>query len=501
MATTSKNKPNTTPARQAGTAAPTAREYLRVSLDKSGRARSITEQHADNEREADAYGWTLGEPYSADASISASRYSRKVRGDFAKLLADLEGGRFGASVLILWEPSRGSRKVSEWCQLIELCERWRVSIHVTTHGRTYDPTNARDRRSLQEDAVDSEYETAKTSSRVKRTMAINASDGKPHGRIPYGYSRRYNPRNGDYVAQEVNEAEAKVVRTLFERLEKGHSLRAIARDFAAEGITNDKGAPFSPAHLRVLAVSPTYIAKRVHNPGNGAEPTTVDGDWPPLVDKKRFYAVQRLLTAPERRTSRPGRGKHLLSMLALCHHCGGVLAASERSGGQYQCHTRGCIRINRAELDAYAEQVILGYLGRDDVREVFTAQQGENAELTAVAEELAGVRAELDNLADAVAAGTITVALAGRAEPQLRDRLARLEKRERELSTPDTLAGLIEPGQDVAERWQAAPMSTRRAVVRLLLAKDGALGELRVTRSPIKGHRVPVEQRVRIEPR
>jgi len=38
----------------------------------------------------------------------------------------------------------------------------------TTHGRTYDPANPRDRRMLQEDAVDSEYETAKLSMRAKR---------------------------------------------------------------------------------------------------------------------------------------------------------------------------------------------------------------------------------------------------------------------------------------------------------------------------------------------
>ena len=40
-----------------------AREYLRVSLDKSGRERSQDEQHQDNQRVADEHGWTLGDPY------------------------------------------------------------------------------------------------------------------------------------------------------------------------------------------------------------------------------------------------------------------------------------------------------------------------------------------------------------------------------------------------------------------------------------------------------
>jgi DNA invertase Pin-like site-specific DNA recombinase len=109
-----------------------AREYLRVSLDKSGRERSITEQHAENEAEAAERGWSLGEPY-ADVG-SASRYASKARGDYAALIADLQAGRFGADVLILWESSRGSRRASEWLLLIELCAERRVKIHVTSHG-------------------------------------------------------------------------------------------------------------------------------------------------------------------------------------------------------------------------------------------------------------------------------------------------------------------------------------------------------------------------------
>src|SRR4051794_30031468 len=131
----------------------TGREYLRVSLDRSGRARSLEEQHNDNLEAARARDVMLEQAYR-DESISASRYSRKARDGFGQLLADLEKGRFGAEELWLWESSRGSRKVREWVTLIESCEAQRVRIHVTSHGRTYDPSNSRDRRSLLEDAVD-----------------------------------------------------------------------------------------------------------------------------------------------------------------------------------------------------------------------------------------------------------------------------------------------------------------------------------------------------------
>ena len=90
-------------------------------------------------------------------------------------------------------PHRGSRKVGEWVELIESCEKAGVKIAVTTHGRCYALSNPRDRRSLLEDAVDSEYESAKSSKRIKRDAAAAAVDGMPHGRIPFGYRRIYDP--------------------------------------------------------------------------------------------------------------------------------------------------------------------------------------------------------------------------------------------------------------------------------------------------------------------
>jgi DNA invertase Pin-like site-specific DNA recombinase len=166
----------------AGGIACRGREYLRVSFDRSGRERSTTEQHAENEYAAVRRGVELLQPPYVDQSISASRYTTKVRGDFLRLIDDLKEGRFGAEELWLWESSRGSRKVGEWVELIELCELRAVKIYVTTHDRLYDPANPRDRRSLLEDAVDSEYESAKISLRARRAQAAAAAEGRPNGR-------------------------------------------------------------------------------------------------------------------------------------------------------------------------------------------------------------------------------------------------------------------------------------------------------------------------------
>jgi site-specific DNA recombinase len=484
------------------------REYLRVSHDKSGRARSVTEQHDDNERAGGQHGFSLnGEAYS-DVSVSASRFSRKIRGDFARLLADLEHGRFGAGVLVLWESSRGSRRVGEWATLVDLLQDAGVKVHVTTHGHTYDPANPRDRRTLMEDAVDSEYESGKASVRIARALAANAAEGRPHGKTPFGYKRAYEvlPSGRRVLAgQEPDETEAPVVRELLARLRKGHSLKAIARDFGARGIRTRTGKVFTPEHLRDVALRPAYGGYRTHKPGSSAGgayrgplPAEPNATWPPLVDAETFWAVRRLLLSPERRTSRPGRGIHLLSMIAECE-CGGAMSVLYRRGERmYRCRDKSCATILAADLDEYAEAVMLAYLARDDVIEQLRAGSTDDGALGVVRAELAAARGELEELRAAGRARTLTVATVMQMEPALVSAVEDAERRERDLSAPPELAGLIEPGQDVARRWADAPMPARRRAARILCS-PAVLGTLAVRRNPEtgRGHRVPAEDRVR----
>jgi site-specific DNA recombinase len=488
--------------------ATTGREYLRVSLDRSGRARSLEEQRNDNMAAAEARGVTLQAPYR-DESISASRYSRKARDGFDQLLSDLEKGRFGADELWLWESSRGSRRVGEWVTLIELCEQQRVRIHVTTHSRTYDPANSRDRRSLLEDAVDSEYESGKLSTRLKRAHAASAAAGKPHGKVPYGYRRRYDPQTRRLVAQEPDPVEAPIIRELFERVKAGHSLRSIALDWQERGVRTRTGKVFVPSHLRVLATTAAYAGLRVHDtsgrPKSGHSPQpgapgvqTVEGSWEPLVSRANYQAVQEVLKDPKRTTTRPGRAKHLLSNIAVCDKCETTITVSFRAHRPYYQCRKGCVRVQKEDIEQLAEDVILHYLARPDVHQALKRAETDSDALQAVRDELAAARARLTELADAAAAGIVSIATVARAEPQILATIGALERREAELATPSALHGFITPGANVARRWEAAPISTRREIARLLLAPD-MLGELRVTPRPAGwpgGRHVPAYDRV-----
>ncbi len=424
----------------------TAREYLRVSDDPDGTMKSPDEQHEENERAAKTNRWTLGEPYAEAEAISASRFSSKRRPDFDRLCADLEAGTFGADLLILWESSRGSRKLSEWAAFLELLEGSGVLVHVTSHGHTYDLSRPRDRRSLQEDGVDSEYESGKTSERVRRAMTGNATAGKPHGRVPYGYRRRYDPVTRKLIAQEPDPGEAAVVREMYERLRQGHSLKAIAADLNDRGVRTrppqpcgesckrkhehvqpgTPGREWSPQHVRNVVLRPLYGALRVHQPGKhhgtylGPLDEATAATWPPLVDSRTFYAVRELLLSPARTTTRAGRGVHLLSMIAVCGVCGSPLSATERRRyREYQCHRSACVHISADDLDEYTTKVMLAYLASPETIAGLRSEPEDSTELARVRADLSAARAEVAALRKAVKQGKLSTATLVELEPAL----------------------------------------------------------------------------------
>ena len=508
----------------------TGREYLRVSSNQDGKSASPGEQHDDNMSTAAREGITLGAPYRDDGS--ASPYATKVREDFGRLMDDLRTGAFGADVLIMWEASRGSRTVGEVVDMLALLAKRGILVYVTTHGRMYDPRNERDERSLLEDAVDSQYESRKISKRVRRTKAARAAAGAPDGRAPLGYLRLYDPVTRKRTAQVPDDSDqipaelrpdvpmAPRIRELFDRIRRGDALKAIERDWAAAGVLSPKrttrkgavvgGKPYTAAHLRSLALTYAYAGLRVHVPNGGSgsssrKPTpdqVFEGSWDAIVDRETFYAVQNILADPSRRTSRPGRANHLLTMTARCDVCGSVVtfrATKTRQGkprpDALWCRARNCVRVPEAAVDAYAEALMLTVLSDGDVGGLLDKRNADHKELRAVRAEIAGLGQRLDALADNI---SIPEEVLARRATALKAALSAARERERDLSTPDVLRGLIKPGQGVEDRWKLLPMETKRQVARILFSPS-ALGYLTITRAPVRNAGVKADPVERIE--
>lgn len=479
--------------------------------------RSIDQQAEIGGERAVAEGWAIRGTYRD--GVSASRYATKQRIDWPKLLTALELP--DVNVLWLWETSRGDRNLTSWSAMLDRCREHDVRIHVETHGRLYDLSRGRDWRTLAEDGVANAAASSDTSDRTRRDMADAAGKGRPHGRVPYGYRRRYEqgPRGPVLVAQEPHTeadqladieagkadyteggGESAVVVELYERVDVGHSFRGIANDFEARGIRRRDGKVFSPTYLRDVVLRDLYRGKRVHvtgrrsgrrQPGDDAEIT--DGSWPELIPEALWQRVFRKITDPSRKTRRPGRAKHLLSLIVGCDRCSSlVIATYKRGPRQYHCREKGCVAIDADELDLLATEAIITYLSRPDIVELLAIDDKADGELARARDVVAAIRAELDELADQVGRGEKKPGWAVRAEPQIQARLDVAEARAAELTRPSLP---IAPGAGVRERWEAAPISARREVARAVLSPE-LLGELRVTRTPTRGVKAPAQDRV-----
>lgn len=312
-----------------------AREYLRVSFDESGRVRSNDEQHDENVPLIERRGWKLGERYEDVGS--ASKYQRRRRPDFDRLLADLEGGTFDAHVLILWESSRGSRKVSEWSRMLEACETTGVRVFVTQHRWLYDPSVPRDWKALMDEAVDSEHESRKTSKRVRRSTNADAVAGRfGGGRRPFGFE-------ADGVT--VRTDEAAVIRDCVRAVIGGKTTRSIAADLNRQGITTSAGNAWHPGVLRKMLASPRLAGHRTHH----GEIARRDA-WPAIVDEITHRRLVAVLAARPRAGQR-GRSPWVLTGFLRCERCGATLSGQQdvRGTRRYVCRKapgyHGCGRL------------------------------------------------------------------------------------------------------------------------------------------------------------
>lgn len=477
------------------------REYLRVSKDTGGTGRSPDQQHAENVRAIHEQGWTLHpEPPYRDTDRSASRYAKLAREDFRRLVADLASGEFGADVLAIWESSRGSRRVGEWVDLVDLCKERNILIWVTTHGRAYDPARARDRRSLLEDAVDAEYESDKISERRRRSARAAAEEGRPHGRNIYGYRRVYDSETRELLRVEPRPGEAEVIEEAARRVLARESFYSIARDFNARGVPTrsrkrvpplDHGG-WTPSEVKQMLRLPAYAGKRDHK---GV--IVGDGMWPALVPFEQWQHLQAIMGTQRSTSPRDHTAKYLLTGIALCGVCGTPMKCNRRnyvprrpapdgvvppprrilfyicpgipgklrSGAETGWHAG----MNMNTLDEYVINLVLGHLrtdGRDERSDVHLPD--DEALRAGLRREIAEHEAYLESVR-AQAARSRRFELALDQEARVRPLIYAARRKLAALDQVDPLAEILAQAADARQTWETLDLREQRRIIRATL--------------------------------
>jgi site-specific DNA recombinase len=454
--------------------------YCRVSLDKDDTGKSTTDQAAIGRAWADQVGAVVVAEYIEPGSRSASRFATKAREEFNRLVEDIEAAKLDA--VWFWEQSRSSRRLDTFAQLRDICRH--MGVLWVERDRIVDPNDNSDMLSAGFKALLSEQESEMTSLRVARGKESSARAGRRAGRISYGYrpvfdrDGRYLHDEADYHGQDgqpVEDSPAAIVREIYARVIAGDSITSIRKDLNARGIHTRQGYQWHNKTVRFIAMSPTYIAKRVYQVGEGIDEDRVKAvlpdvevKWPALIDEESYWAAYRILSDPARKISKPHRSQHLLSALARCDVCGGPLAfkrpsqARQKGGPTYFCAHKACTGIYSQPLDAYVEGVVLDWLADPRVVAHLTRVDDSTAAAQARA-DIEQLRVELAALYRDVQAGRISPTIADAAERGLLARIDEAEQRLQAATLPAVLRGHI--GPQARAGWQALSLAQRRQII------------------------------------
>lgn len=433
--------------------------YARVSSDPKRRWRSVQEQEAECRAWAEREGWQVVKVFS-DNDRGASRFSKTKRPAFSALQDFIAAGR--CDVLLTWEGSRGQRDLTVYTEIRRLSEK--TKTRWAYDGQVFDMTKARDRKRTAEDAVEAEYEADRTSERVCRAMRANAADGKPHGPIPYGYRREYDPETRALIGQFIREDQAAVICEAADRFLSGETPYAIANDLNRRKVPAPRGGDWNLTQVRRMLTNPTNIGRRTHQGQDMGK-----GTWLPVLDEGVFHRCVAKFADPARKTTHEHSIKFLLSGIATCGVCGARIKIGRPRGySSYICSAKFCVARKLGAVDDLIGDLIVARLSQPDALGLLAA--GGDDDSSAAMEELEGLRARLDSLYEEVAEGRLTAGALAKIEPKI---VAKIERCEATAQSQTAIPAVVfDLATDPAKRWKAITLEQRREVVRTLMTVE-----------------------------
>jgi site-specific DNA recombinase len=179
--------------------------------DAQGNGKGVERQEEDCLAIAQRLGWTVVDRY-IDNDTGASRYSKKVRKHYLRLLADIEARQLDA--VVIWMEDRLQRQVNELAEFLKVCDQ----------------------------------------AGLTRIASAGGEKGERHlgGRRPYGEG--WHGKQAVEAEQAAQEREH--IREAVSRIIAGDSLRGIVVDWEKRGIRSQFGNYWRNVNLRTMLLSP-----------------------------------------------------------------------------------------------------------------------------------------------------------------------------------------------------------------------------------------------------
>ena len=342
--------------------------YARKSSDderSSEDGRSVDRQVHLAREFAARRGWAVADEYVfSDANVSGAEF--RNRPGLSRLLAALPPRPpFGA--LIIMEQSRLGRDTIRTLALIQTLQDAGVEIYSYGDGRQIDVASEMGEVQQFMGAWAASQERRHTSRRTREALVRKAKLGHSTGARVYGYTLVRKGEHSEYV---IDQAQADVVRKVFERAADGYGDKRIVATVNADHVPSPSGKGWTRELIRGLLKNSMYrgvsvfgrtrsvarggsAGKREPAPKDAWITTPVphlqivpDDLWSRVQARKAKTRAHFLRTPDGRLLGKPESGlvaRYLLNGILRCHVCGGAMGVNVKNATtrRYYCLGRG----------------------------------------------------------------------------------------------------------------------------------------------------------------
>jgi len=363
-------------------------------------------------------------------------------------------------------------------------------------------------------------ESEKTSARVKTAQAQMIQDGRFRGgTVPFGYRLEYNGRVGKKGLPAgdlaVNEQEAAVIRTIFDRyVSHGYGTQRICGYLAENNMTTKEGTRFINTTIQNILKRPIYVGILS---GGGVQSDVIPALQivpPEVFDRAQEIMKERSSNYAERRIPLNTKGDALLSGNVFCGHCNARLTLTtngkkyiRKSDGEatitpktrYVCYNKtrhpekcdGQTGYTTSKLDGVVEKIVADIFSR--IKE----KPGEQIITAQFDERIAGIKLNLEQARSALNSelqvlsmleGELLKVIQGTSalkpemlnkkhdevERSIADKQAAVASLEQELdNSKDTMQQVTRQYNDVlswADMYAESPMDVKKMIVAQLIS-------------------------------
>ena len=267
-----------------------ARVYTRKSTEHG---LELEFNSLDAQREAcEAYiksqaseGWVCLPKQYDDPAFSGGNLERPA---LQRLLKDIEAGLI--DVVVVYKIDRLTRSLSDFARLVDVFDAHSISFVAIT--QQFNTTTSMGRLTLNILLSFAQFERELASERVRDKVAASRRKGKwMGGTVPLGY----DARDKKLV---INEAEAKTVRTIFERYVVLKSVPRLIEELDRKGIVTKthqlKGKVIGGIPLNYGTVL-HFLKNRIYLGETGHDGKWFAGEHDPIIDRDTFDRVQEIM--------------------------------------------------------------------------------------------------------------------------------------------------------------------------------------------------------------